>query len=129
MPRLPLCQLDIDRCINNPYKISNNAAFVTENTNGQFYWGYRGLHGFLEMREGQKPKFSYRDEKRKLMYSDLIDMSAPAHTFAIKNDLVTGQCVHNQLEKRAANILSQYCTNSGKKNWAKLDGKTLKFHI
>lgn len=101
----------------------------TENTNGQFCWVYRGLHGFLETREGQKPKFFYTDEKKNLMYPDLIDMSAPAHAFAIKDDLVTRQYVHNQFEKRAANIISQYRTNSGKKNWAKLDAKTLKFHI
>ena len=62
------------------------------------------------------------------MYPDLIDMSAPAHAFAMKNDLVTCQYVDNQFEKRAANIIAQYCINSGKKNWAKLDVKTLKFH-
>ena len=109
--------------------IPNNAFCFTENTNGQFYGNYRGLHGFLETREGQKPKFFYTNEKRKLMYPDLIDMSAPAHAFAIKNGLVTRQYVHNQFEKRAANIISQYRTNSGKKNWAKLDAKELKFHI
>ena len=63
------------------------------------------------------------------MYPDLIDMSAQAHTFAIKNDLATCQYVHNHFEKRAANIIFQYRTNSGRKNWAKLDAKTLKFHI
>ena len=47
------------------------------------------VNGFLEIREGQKPKFFYTDEKRNLMYSDLMGMSAPAQAFAIKNDLVT----------------------------------------
>ena len=32
-------------------------------------------------------------------------------------------------EKRAANIIAQYCINSGKKNWVKLNAKTLKFHL
>lgn len=82
--------------------------FFTETANGQFYWVYRGLKGFLETREGQKHKFSFTDERRKLMYHDLIDMSAPAHAFAIRNDMDVRQYIHNQFEKRAANVISQY---------------------
>ena len=42
------------------------------------------------------------------MYHDLIDMSAPAHAFAIRNDMDVRQYIHNQFEKRAANVISQY---------------------
>ena len=75
---------------------SGPATFFTETANGQFYWVYRGLKGFLETREGQKPKFFFTDERRKLMYPDLIDMSAPAHAFAIRNDMDVRQYIHNQ---------------------------------
>ena len=56
----------------------------------------------------KKPKFFFTDERRKLMYPDLIDMSAPAHAFAIRNDMDVRQYIHNQFEKRAANVISQY---------------------
>ena len=92
-------------------------------------WVYRGLQGFLDIKKSQKPKFYFMDDKRKLMYPDLIDMSAPAHAFAIKNDVTTRENIHSQFEKRAANVLSQYRTNSGKRNWQKLDAKVLKFHL
>lgn len=41
----------------------------------------------------------------------------------------TRQHIHEQFSKRAANVLSLYRTNKGKRNWEKLDEKTLKFHL
>ena len=32
-------------------------------------------------------------------------------------------------KKKPPNVVSQYCTNRGKRNWEKLDAKLLKFHI
>ena len=63
------------------------------------------------------------------MYPDLIDMSAPAHAFVIRDDMNIRNNVHEQFEKRAATVLSQYRTNKGQRNWEKLDKKTLKFHL
>ena len=104
-----------------PNNIWLSIIFFTETANGQFYWVYRGLKGLLETREGQKPKFFFTDERRKLMYPDLIDMSAPAHALAIRNDIDVRQSIHSQFEKRAANIIFTYRTNNGKKSWEKLD--------
>ena len=95
----------------------------------KFIWEYRGLQGYLYARNSQKPKFYFVDEKRKLMYPDLIDMSAPAHAFVIKDDLNIRNNIHEQFEKRAGTVLSQYRTNRGQRNWEKLDQKTLKFHL
>ena len=64
-----------------------------------------------------------------LMFPDLIDICASAHAFVIKNDMGTRQHIHEQFSKRAANVLSLYRTNKGKRNWEKLDEKTLKFHL
>ena len=120
---------------NNNNDNNDNIIFIivfTENANMcghvKLNWVYRGLQGFLDIKKSQKPKFYFMDDKRKLMYPDLIDMSAPAHAFAIKNDVTTRENIHYQFEKRAANVLSQYRTNSGKRNWEKLDAKVLKFH-
>ena len=55
--------------------------------NIKFNWGYRGLQGFLCSSKSHKLDFYFNDEKRKLFYLDLIDMSAPAHAFAIKDDI------------------------------------------
>ena len=54
------------------------------------------------------------------MYPDLIDMSAPAHALAIRNDIDVRQSIHSQFEKRAANIIFAYRTNNRKKSWEKL---------
>ena len=59
------------------------------------------------------------------MYPDLVDMSAPGHAFAIRNDMDVRQYIHNQFEKRAANVISQYRTNSG----VFLDKKTHISHV
>lgn len=63
------------------------------------------------------------------MFPDLIDICAPAHAFAIKDDMGTRQNIHEQFAKRAANVISLYRTNKGKRNWEQLDEKTLKFHL
>ena len=65
-------------------------------------------------------------DKGKLTNPDLIDMSAPAHAFAIKNDMTTHENIHNQFEKRAANVVSQYRTYRGKRNPEKLDQLQIK---
>lgn len=63
------------------------------------------------------------------MFPDLIDMCTPAHAFVIKDDMGTCQNIHEQFVKRAANVISLYRTNKGKRNWEQLDEKTLKFHL
>ena len=63
------------------------------------------------------------------MFPDLIDICAPAHAFVIKDDMGTCQNIHEQCAKRAAYILSLYRTNKGKRNWERLDEKSLKFHL
>ena len=63
------------------------------------------------------------------MFPDLIDICAPAHAFVINDDLGTRQNIHEQFAKRAANVISLYRTNKGKRNWEQLDEKTLKFHL
>ena len=70
----------------------------------------------MYVRNSQKPIFYFADEKRKLMYPDLIDMSAPAHAFVIKDDMNIRNNVNEQFEKRAATVLSQYRTNKGQRN-------------
>ena len=50
------------------------------------------------------------------MYTDLINMSAPAHAFVIKDDTNICNNIHEQFEKRAATVLSQYRTNRGQRN-------------
>ena len=82
-----------------PNNIWLSIIFFTETANGQFYWVYRGLKGLLETREGQKPKFFFTDERRKLMYPDLIDMSAPAHALAIRNDIDVRQSIQSVWKK------------------------------
>ena len=47
------------------------------------------------------------------MYPDLINMSAPAHAFLIKDDMNIRKNKHEQFEKRAATVLSQWCPNRG----------------
>lgn len=56
-------------------------------------------------------------------------MSAPAHAFAIKDEMFTRLCVNEQFAKREGSVLAQYRSNKGKRNWEKLDKKTLKFHL
>ena len=68
--------------------------------NIKLIWEYRG----------------FADEKRKLMYTDLINMSAPAHAFVIKDDTNICNNIHEQFEKRAATVLLQYRTNRGQRN-------------
>ena len=63
------------------------------------------------------------------MFPDLIDICAPEHAFVIKDDIGTHQNIHEQFVKRAANVLSLYCTNKSKRNWEQLDQKSLKFHL
>ena len=41
-------------------------------------------------------------DKGKLTNPDLIVMSAPAHAFAIKNDMTTHENIHNQFEKKSS---------------------------
>ena len=63
------------------------------------------------------------------MFPDLIDICASAHAFVLKDDMGTRQHIHEQFSKRAANVLSLYRTNKGKRKWEKLDEKALKFHL
>lgn len=104
--------------------------FVEKYALSKFCWDYKGLKGILVfMTDGTKPKFYSVDENRQLMYPDLIDISAPAHSFSIRDDINVRLQIHTQFEKRAASVLSQYHMNKGKRNWEKLGTKTLKFHI
>ena len=113
------------------YRLSN--FFFLETTNNSdninFLWNYRGLQGILYNKSNRKAKFYYVNDGRKLMFPDLIDICAPAHAFVIKDDLGTRQNIHEQFAKRAANVISLYRTNKGKRNWEQLDEKTLKFHL
>jgi FtsZ-binding cell division protein ZapB len=54
------------------------------------------------------------------MYPDLI---------VIKDETSVRLNLHEQFQKRAGSVLSQYRTNKGKRNWEKLDTKTMKFCI
>ena len=63
------------------------------------------------------------------MYSDLIDLSAPAHSFAIKDDATVRNQIHTQFGKRASSIAQLYRKNKGTNNWKKLDDRVMKFHL
>lgn len=85
--------------------------FFLETTNNfeniKFLWNYRGLQGILYTKSNRKAKFYHVNDGRKLMFPDLSDIYAPAHTFVIKDDMGTCQNIHEQFAKRAANVLSQ----------------------
>ena len=63
------------------------------------------------------------------MYPHLTDISAPVHSFSIRDDINVHLQIHTKFEKRAASVLSEYHMNEGKWNWEKLGTKTLKSHI
>ena len=63
------------------------------------------------------------------MYSDLIDLSAPAHCFAIKDDCTVRNQIHSRFGKRASSIAQLYRKNKGTNNWKKLDDRVMKFHL
>lgn len=67
-----------------------------------------GLTGFKKTsrdpKKGQRPKFYFVDDERKFTYPDLTDMSAPAHAFSIKNDMVTRQYIISKSSKRCITI-------------------------
>jgi len=46
-----------------------------------------------------------------------------------KDYIGTRQNIHDQFSKRAANVVSLYRTNKGKRNWEQMHEKSLKFHM
>ena len=66
--------------------------FVENDALSKFCWDYKGLKGILVfMADGTKPKFYSVDENKQLMFPDLTDISAPAHSFSIR---MTSMCAY-----------------------------------